>query len=88
MSKFDQTLTHKGVSKPLREWAHQLGLEPGSLYNRIRKDGVERALTRKKVSRSQAGRIGSANSWWRREAAMGVLLARSAKDAAALSAAA
>lgn len=83
MSKFDQLLEHKGVRKPLREWARDLGLEPGSLYNRVRKDGVERALARRKVSASQAGRIGSANSWWRREATLGAMMARDRADLAA-----
>lgn len=79
MSKYDRPITHNGVTRSVKEWAGSLGLAPGSLYNRILKDGVEKALARRRLSLSEAGRLGARNSGWRREATAAALSAQAAK---------
>ena len=44
-------LTHNGVTKTAREWARDLGMAPGAVWNRIKLLGwsVEKAVTTRKV---------------------------------------
>lgn len=44
-------ITHEGETLPITEWARRLGMHPKNLLYRIRKWGVERALTTPKSER-------------------------------------
>lgn len=85
MSKFDQEISHNGITRPLRDWARALDLAPGSLYNRILREGVAKALSKPRLSKSEAGRRGARNSGWRREATAGAMIARFRADSQAAS---
>jgi hypothetical protein len=44
-------LTHNGITKNARDWARDLGLAPGAVWNRVKLLGwsIEKAVTTKKV---------------------------------------
>lgn len=58
-------IEHNGLTLSLDGWADRLGLNPGSLKNRIRTRGKEWALSNQRISAAAAGRRGG-RSWKRR----------------------
>lgn len=60
----DENVTVAGVTRTLAEWARELDYSVPSLQQRIRKIGVELALTTPKPTTSSRGRLGAKKGGW------------------------
>ncbi len=62
-----RTLSYLGETLTVQEWAKRYHIAETTLYRRLNKGwSVERALTTKKISSSQAGKNGRLKSPWQK----------------------